>query len=189
LERRIVKHWMPVGGVVPLVVAAMLATGCARSSGLQAFDGDAALPPTDGDAAPPMSDQDSGAHDAACMPGDPAVPSELLQVCAHCPDARCVPNFAVTDEMRSQLLACDELSTCVPELYIETNGRFTLDHCTSVDGAEGRCMSLCSIDVANQADVLPQDVCHDGWLCAPCVDPDTGASTGACSQGCEAGPS
>jgi hypothetical protein len=140
-------------------------------------------------AAPPDSGgEDGGTSAPDCVPGEPPIPVTSLPVCELCPDARCVPDFALDDDQRSQLLPCSESSTCVPELFIETNGNFTLEKCTSVQGAEGRCLSVCVPAVANQSAVLPQDVCEDGWLCAPCYDPVSGADTGACTQGCDTGP-
>ncbi|MDD9936314.1 MAG: hypothetical protein OXT09_22065, partial [Myxococcales bacterium] len=60
--------------------------------------------------------------------------------------------------------------------------------CTSLEGAEGRCLAACIPDVARQADQLPKDSCDDGYLCAPCYDPISGADTGACGIGDDPGP-
>jgi hypothetical protein len=77
---------------------------------------------------------------------------------------------------------------CVPKLFVETLGKFTAKTCTSLDNAEGRCMSKCIPLVSDQAQFLTQDVCASGELCAPCYDPRTGVATGACGQGCDPGP-
>jgi hypothetical protein len=123
-----------------------------------------------------------------CVPGEPPIAPNLLPECGFCPDARCVPNFALEEDQIAMLAPCDDNNTCVPELFIETNGQFLLTRCTSLNGAEGRCLSPCIPAVSNQADLLPADVCTDGWLCAPCYDPLTGEDTGACRQSCDPGP-
>jgi hypothetical protein len=123
-----------------------------------------------------------------CPPGEPPIAPSLLPVCNLCPDARCVPNFALDDDQVAMLAPCDDNNTCVPELFIETNGQFLLTRCTSLLGAEGRCLSPCIPAVSSQAHILPADVCENGWLCAPCYDPLTGEDTGACSQSCDTGP-
>lgn len=124
-----------------------------------------------------------------CAPEEPPLPAESLPECELCPDARCVPNAVLSSEEQELLAPCpDEGNTCVPELFVNTNGNFTLDRCTSVAGAEGRCLSVCVPQVAEQAAMLPEDGCDDGWLCAPCYDPITGEDTGACTQGCDEGP-
>jgi hypothetical protein len=138
---------------------------------------------------PPDAEGAPDATEVVCAPEDPLVPAESLPVCELCPDARCVPNAALSTEQQELLAPCpDEGSTCVPELFINTNGNFTLETCTSVAGAEGRCLSVCVPQVAERAEMLPQDVCDDGWLCTPCFDPITGEDTGACNQGCDGGP-
>jgi hypothetical protein len=140
--------------------------------------------------APPSMEQDAGvdASEVDCPPGEPPLDPELLPECDFCPDARCVPNFALEEDQIAMLAPCSDSSTCVPELFIETNGQFLLTRCTSLNGAEGRCLSPCIPAVSSQADLLPADVCTDGWLCAPCYDPLTGEDTGACRQSCDPGP-
>lgn len=55
--------------------------------------------------------------------------------------------------------------------------------CRSVADAEGRCLSATIPQVAAQKNVLPKATCNSDELCAPCFDPSTGASTGACNLG------
>src|SRR5262249_11702016 len=60
--------------------------------------------------------------------------------------------------------------------------------CTSVAGAEGRCLSTCLPSVSSEADLLPGDVCNTGEKCVPCFNPtasDPTAPTGACSLACD----
>lgn len=60
--------------------------------------------------------------------------------------------------------------------------------CTSVAGAEGRCLDASIPDVAAKKDSLPRSTCAANELCAPCFDPFDGKSTGACNQACDPGP-
>jgi hypothetical protein len=101
-----------------------------------------------------------------------------------------VPTAAVTDPaQREQLADCpDGTSKCVPDPYIETNGKFLAKTCRSLSNAEGRCLSVCIPQIDSQKDRLPQDICGEGELCAPCYDPTTGELTGACSVSCDTGP-
>jgi hypothetical protein len=55
--------------------------------------------------------------------------------------------------------------------------------CTSIGGAEGRCLSVCIPQVGENAGILPDDGCQPGQRCAPCVHPLTNQETGACSIG------
>jgi hypothetical protein len=112
-----------------------------------------------------------------------------------CPaqDSVCVQNAMLTalaiPESTTALLAdCDANSKCVPVALASQAGRAILPKCTSLLGAEGRCTSTCVPQVAQQASQLPRDVCQGADLCAPCYDPRTGEATGACSQGCDTGP-
>jgi hypothetical protein len=83
---------------------------------------------------------------------------------------------------------CDADNKCVPDVLAEVAGRITLPTCTSLNGAEGRCLSPCVPQVAKQASQLPKDTCTGTDLCAPCYDPRDGKATGACTQGCDKGP-
>lgn len=86
------------------------------------------------------------------------------------------------------LADCDANNKCVPVSLASQAGRAILPKCTSLLGAEGRCTSTCVPRVAELASQLPRDVCQGADLCAPCYDPRTGEATGACSQGCDTGP-
>jgi hypothetical protein len=105
-----------------------------------------------------------------------------------CTDGRCVPNSLVPEGAVELLRACDDGNRCVPGSFIEKFGEFIAPTCRSIDDAEGRCLSLCIPQVAEQAGFLPQDTCESFERCAPCFDPRTGESTGACNQGCDGGP-
>jgi hypothetical protein len=77
---------------------------------------------------------------------------------------------------------------CAPDDLIRTGNNSVPPSCTSIAGAEGRCMSTCLPDIAAQAALLPQSSCDAGFVCAPCDNPvaaDPTAPTGACALGCD----
>lgn len=122
---------------------------------------------------------------------------ELLDLCPAdicAGGARCVPTVLVeaqgSADQAEQLANCDADAKCVPDTFIATQGFFTPETCSSLLGAEGRCLSICIPEVAEQDDRvgLPVDVCGEFEVCAPCYDPQTGESTGACEQSCDEGP-
>jgi len=104
---------------------------------------------------------------------------------AHCLDAALIP-----DPMQAALLAkCDDATkVCVPDVFLRTGGKFTPKSCASLNGAEGRCLSIVIPQVKDQADRLPQDTCAATEKCTPCFDPLDGTATGACTQSCDPGP-
>jgi hypothetical protein len=92
-------------------------------------------------------------------------------------------------EYGKMLAPCDDdQSRCVPDVFINSMGKFIAPSCVSVAGSEGRCLSTCIPLVAAQAQYLPQSSCKAGEKCAPCYDPTTQKDTGACHQGCDPGP-
>jgi hypothetical protein len=106
--------------------------------------------------------------------------------------AKCFPkNLAeatVPAEALAQLADCDATNKCIPSFILERLGKFNAKVCTSLKGAEGRCLSVCIPEIAGQASFLPKADCGDGELCAPCFDPRTGENSSACNQGCDLGP-
>lgn len=139
------------------------------------------------------SDEDAG---VMCVP--PAKPLDFsgLDRCpaSLCPaqDSVCFPTQTlksmVSQETVDLLAKCDDTKTCVPLELASQAGRELLTKCRSLNDAEGRCISPCVPQVAQQAKLLPKDVCTGTDLCAPCFDPRTGEDTKACSQGCDKGP-
>lgn len=112
-----------------------------------------------------------------------------FEPCSSCPNARCVPSAAVIMEGADKLGLCaDGQGKCVPDKYLETGGFFLLQHCVSLQGAEGRCLSTCIPEVAVQKDRLPRDICAEDERCAPCYDPTNGQDTKSCRAGCDQGP-
>lgn len=92
----------------------------------------------------------------------------------HCYDKAKVPWIA------AELAACEGNEVCVPDSML-TSGGDTPKSCTSVLGAGG-CASLLIGALNSNKGSLTQDVCADGEICAPCVDPTKGnAPTPFCS--------
>ncbi|MBI2893397.1 MAG: hypothetical protein HYY06_07575 [Deltaproteobacteria bacterium] len=120
-------------------------------------------------------------------PTEPVIDAAIFPPC--CEGAHCVPADQVPEDQRGRLSECDEgAGACVPDVFIETLGVFTLPTCASIAGIEGRCMSTCLPDIGEQAEMLPEDTCAATERCVPCCDPFTGEDTGACSQSCDTGP-
>ena len=87
-----------------------------------------------------------------------------------------------------RLADCSATEKCVPTSLASQAGKQILPKCVSLNNAEGRCLSPCVPQVAQQATLLPRSTCTGSDLCAPCFDPRTGEDTGACEQGCDMGP-
>jgi hypothetical protein len=103
---------------------------------------------------------------------------------AHCLDAALIADPA----QAAQLAKCDDATKlCVPDVFIRSGGKFTPATCTSVNGAEGRCLSTVLPQVKDQAALLPQDTCATTERCTPCFNPIDGTSTGACNVSCDIG--
>ena len=138
------------------------------------------------DAGPRDAGGGADAGDAgSCVPM-PIVEPSLLPACDFCM-GRCVSGDGLDDETRSLLRDCSDTHECVPDEFLATGGNYLPDPCRSIFGVEGRCVSTC-IEGLGTDDLLPQDVCDDAYVCAPCYDPIDGTETGACSQGCDEGP-
>ncbi len=110
-----------------------------------------------------------------------ACPSEICDQPSHC-----MPNGLVPENQRDLLPACDADRKCVPDTILASGGNAPSQTCTSIGGAEGRCQSTCIPEVRLQMDMLPADICNpDTERCAPCYDPVTGETTGACETACD----
>jgi hypothetical protein len=122
--------------------------------------------------------------------GEDVLDPSALPVCPSCAGgARCLPNALIPADNLEQLGACDGESSCVPDEFIRTGGNFIATTCTSIAGAEGRCLSECLPDVAEKAANLPVDICGEFNRCVPCFDPLSGEETGACALSCDPGAS
>jgi hypothetical protein len=107
-------------------------------------------------------------------------------------DSVCIGTGAIQatsgEAVAAALADCDADNKCVPIKLVQTQGKVIPKTCRSLNDAEGRCLSNCIPQVAQQASQLPRDTCDEGELCAPCFDPRTGELTAACVQGCDPGP-
>ncbi len=124
--------------------------------------------------------------------GPPLIDPASLDDCAPaCDGAHCLPAAVVPSAERALLSACTAKGAagfCAPDPLIAAGGNYVAPTCTSIAGAEGRCLSVCLPSVAAQAKLLPQDVCADNERCAPCFNPtaaDPTAPTGACTVACD----
>jgi hypothetical protein len=124
--------------------------------------------------------------------GPPLIDPTTFPACSPaCSGAHCIPAALVPTADQSQLASCMSNGSpgfCAPDTFIESDGEGVPPTCTSVAGAEGRCLSTCLPEIASEADVLPQSTCAAGSLCAPCYDPvaaDPMTPTGACSLACD----
>jgi hypothetical protein len=108
-----------------------------------------------------------------------------------CAGAHCLPAGLVPVSVQSQLASCMAMGQpgfCAPDPFIASAGAGLPKTCTSVAGAEGRCLSTCLPAVGAEASLLPQDVCAAGEKCAPCYNPvatDPTMPTGACALACD----
>jgi hypothetical protein len=136
--------------------------------------------------------------DQSCLDaGEPYIDPTLLgapcgeAICGVDAVGRCLDESFVPAEQLALFEACSEGKVCVPDRLIATNGNPEPQPCSSIAGAEGRCLSRCLPDVqAQEASAgLPADVCSPGDVCVPCFNPLDGSDTGACrigARGCDA---
>jgi hypothetical protein len=124
-----------------------------------------------------------------CPWDGPAVlePSTLTSCSPACEGSHCLPTDLVPASQRALLAPCPG-GYCAPDPIIFTGNHTKPPTCTSIAGAEGRCLSNCLPSVSAQA-LLPQATCAAGQKCVPCYDPTSSSPTtptGACSLGCDA---
>jgi hypothetical protein len=157
------------------------AGGTVAAGGMVAAGG--ATPPTGGaGGASSGTCTETGGLDPTTFPECPSCVGE---------PAHCVPTSVVDSTVPGQsanLTPCDPSSVCVPDVLISTLGNYAPPTCTSIDNAMGRCLSTCIGAIAGMESFLPQDTCADGEKCAPCLDPRTGESSGACTLPCDTSP-
>jgi hypothetical protein len=105
-----------------------------------------------------------------------------------CSNAHCLPASLVPAAEQALLSACAGGGFCTPDTIIGSVNHFVPPTCTSIAGAEGRCISTCLPSVSALASILPTAGCAAGTVCAPCFNPtatDPRAATGACSLACD----
>src|SRR5579859_6734603 len=111
---------------------------------------------------------DGGGAAAACPhTGPPVLDPSTLPACGTAGGAHCLQSALVPPNLASQLAACTG-GYCVPDTFIEAGGNFIPPTCTSLDGAEGRCLNEVIPQVAAQASQLPQSTCAVFEKCVPC---------------------
>ena len=101
--------------------------------------------------------------------------------------ARCIPKDKVPASVAAQLDTCSDggPGVCVPDPLVKSGGAAPAT-CKSPFG-EGRCMSVCVPQVAQNADLLGRgegDSCAPDERCAPCLNPlKNNEPTGVCEIG------
>jgi hypothetical protein len=119
--------------------------------------------------------------------GAPVLDPTSLPACDPNGGAHCLSTSLVPAAEAAQLATC-ATGLCVPDSFIESGGEFIPKTCTSLLGAEGRCLDEMIPQVAAELTEIPVDVCQSFERCVPCYDPTTGKSTGACNLSCDPGP-
>ena len=121
-----------------------------------------------------------------CDPGPTEPPVELPSCCDGL--GKCVPSSAVPADKVDKLPqdTCpedvDDL-ICAPNVYIE-DPNYKAPSCETeavfgFGGGPGGCVPSCLV-TGLQGLLVKQGSCQNGWKCAPCQNPLTMASTGAC---------
>lgn len=132
-------------------------------------------------------DPSGGPGEDLCGPLTDLPLDSLIPCCAEYGGAHCVDS--VPADFKSLVAECPEGGYCVPDAFILQGGAVKPEVCTSIGNAEGRWMSGCIPQVAENAGLLPKDEAQPGMFCVPCTNPLDGTDTGACSIGttCEGG--
>jgi hypothetical protein len=146
----------------------------------------------DGGSSGPQSPLDAGPVQCPHQ-GPPVLDPTSLPSCDPNGGAHCLSAALVPPSEASQLATCST-GLCVPDSFIESGGEFIPATCTSILGAEGRCLDEMIPQVAAQLGQLPVSTCQSFERCVPCYNPlqdgdgGTPAATGACSLSCDPGP-
>ncbi|MDJ0762483.1 MAG: hypothetical protein QNJ97_05785 [Myxococcota bacterium] len=144
-----------------------------------------------GERCAPCYDPFSGDNTEICEMGSDPGPTEPAVIFDRCCEGlgRCVPDTLVSVDQQAQLsehtCAQGQDLLCAPDFIVEETAP---SHCYSIIDAEGRCLPECLPAIAEQAGWLPQDICPEYHLCAPCYDLYTGIATGACEFPGDSGP-
>jgi hypothetical protein len=133
------------------------------------------------------NDTPADAAPACPYTGPPLLDPTSLPTCDPNGGAHCVSASLVPASEASQLATCPT-GLCVPDSFLVTAGNFIPPTCTSLLGAEGRCLDEMIPQVAAQLSELPVATCKSYERCVPCYDPTSGMKTGACSLSCDPGP-
>ncbi|MGZ3450787.1 MAG: hypothetical protein ACXVEF_14390 [Polyangiales bacterium] len=128
----------------------------------------------------PLDGKDTGACKLSCDPG-PTEPAKPLPKC--CKDrGSCVPASAAGSAAKNltQDSCADKADVCAPDVFLhKTWKRIDCEASTILLGSAGPgvCMPEC---IDGMSFLLQKGACPDGMKCAPCKDPLTKKSTGAC---------
>jgi hypothetical protein len=152
-------------------------TNCAGSSSPSGSTSASSPPSAPADAGPPQCPHT----------GAPVLDPSSLPACDPNGGAHCLSASLVPAAEQAQLATCPT-GLCVPDSFIESGGNFIPATCSSLLGAEGRCLDEMIPQVAAQLAQLPVDVCKSFERCVPCYDPTSGNKTGACALSCDPGP-
>ncbi len=147
-------------------------------------------PPLENNGYTPSTPSSEGSGDGTQCAGPTLTPMDPSSfppcgaaVCADSPNAHCVPTAMVPASVAAQLAQCsDGMSYCVPDSFISSGGAAP-PTCHSLNMADGVCLSVCVPQVKQYESLLPQDSCAADERCAPCVNPLTNMSSGACDIG------
>jgi hypothetical protein len=139
-----------------------------------------------GERCAPCYDPVTGADTGACTRGGdkPVNPPTTFPTCCG-PLGHCVPGSILTPAQQA-LLGKDTCTAagdlCAPDVFAGSGLKAETCRALGTLNAEGRCIPACLPSIQAQASRLDQATCDAGFLCAPCFDPTTGATTGACDQ-------
>ena len=105
-----------------------------------------------------------------------------LESCCEEDAAHCVSSEGIPDDLDPLLGRCgaDEMGVCLPDSFLTASAGFEIPSCASVGGLPGACLSVCLAGVAENRDILPQDVCNSNERCIPCINPIDGQDLGIC---------
>jgi hypothetical protein len=115
-----------------------------------------------------------------------------LKSCGSGGKFHCFP-AAKTSFPKDQFDACSDDDICLPDDLLLAGGA-TPKSCKFLTGDAGICMSTAIKQVAENKDMLKQDVCEAEERCLPCIDPRDGSNTHLCEpqgvheQECVGGP-
>ena len=123
-------------------------------------------------------------QDVAVEEGESCVDGDVssFSSCCESGPARCVPAELVAPRLREFLGSCENGGVCVPELIGPLKDVYIPETCSSLGGLPGACMSACVPGVQGFVSFLNQDICTEGELCVPCVNPLDQTDTGVCQE-------
>jgi hypothetical protein len=125
-------------------------------------------------------DDDGSGQTCEGLLGAPRDPADFTECCDLGGGSHCLPDDVVPADFVGYTEACAGGGRCVPDPFIETGGVYTPPACTSLNGAQGVCLSACIPQVRQYEAILPTEGCGVGERCVPCISPIDNMPTGAC---------